>query len=214
MISLLFCFLAQAFFLHTPTHTHKMSLSNFPSCLATEEEEEEEEEMDTSNLMSLATPLLTQNKNSKEVEQGEAVTASTMEAATSAAAELVRTNNNSNDIGSSSGGSMMIMTPEDEEKWLGKYFSTSSSASPMVAAEDNTTMSSLERDFEESMQLASSALAMSSASLSKTSQQMSEDAMRKVYAELHSQADPETIDKLKMAMECIPASNCKVGTVY
>lgn len=98
-----------------------------------------------------------------------------------------------------------IMTQEEEEAWLGKYFDTSAGKS----MEDH--MSSLEKEFEESMQIAAaSSLPAAAASHSAQKKQMAkieeenDNAMHKVYAELHSQADPEIIHKLRMAMEGIP----------
>ena len=88
-----------------------------------------------------------------------------------------------------------ILSPEEEEAWLGKYFSKQLSTTTM-----DDHMTSLEKEFEESMNIASAATAASS----KKNKNTSEDAMHKVYAELHSQADAEIIQKLKMAMDCIP----------
>lgn len=94
-----------------------------------------------------------------------------------------------------------IMTPEEEEVWLGKYFGKKSESKGSM----DDHMLALEKEFEESMQLASAASTSSSAAATNADKQSGEnDAMRKVYAELHSQADPEIIQKLRMAMEDIP----------
>jgi hypothetical protein len=200
MISHLFCF------------PENMS-SNFPSCISLSNEDEEEEVVDATLLAPAATAA-TVGKNLSPIDKpndehdddddddkedmdndDNNICATEAEATAAAAASP-----SSNDINSS----MMIMTPDEEEKWLGKYFSTSSSTCNM---EDH--MSSLEKEFEESMHIASSIPPSSSKKAQEQKLKQQQDSVRKVYAELHSQADPEIIDKLRMAMECIPASNCK-----
>lgn len=60
-------------------------------------------------------------------------------------------------------------------------------------------MKDLEQTFESGMQLATS-----TASVKKDSQQQQEDPLRTAYAELHSPANADLVQRLKLAMQDIP----------
>lgn len=149
---------------------------SFPSCLPTEDDDE--------NL------LICKNQDGNEEEdEDELKTCETVEDEIDPTKAQNMVSNN------------MIMTPEEQDRWLGKYFSSSANDDISKSMDDH--MSSLEKEFEESMQLA--AMATPAPSMSKRNKNTgNQDALSKVFAELQSTADPETIDKLRMAMECIP----------
>lgn len=111
-----------------------------------------------------------------------------------------------------------LMTPEEEEVWLGKYFSGKT-----VADDDNNEqqeegdgddvtidqqMENLEKSFgETTMQLAAKHAGTNLADQEDTVEACTNSlgcAMRNVYAELHTQTDPEVVGKLRLAMEGIP----------
>lgn len=172
-----------------PRHTI-MATTLFPSCMPVDDEDEEAEQQQ----------LLGEefDFNENEVQEKE----NSEPKATTTTKEKVDANKNTS--------SMMIMTEEEQEKWLGRYFSTTPNNNN-DEEESSSSMSALEKEFEESMHLAASAISSSSKAKNKAENSniisSSEvDAMRRVYAELHTPADPETIDKLRMAMECIPES--------
>lgn len=87
----------------------------------------------------------------------------------------------------------MIMTPEEEEVWLGKYFGKKEDKDEEETLKER--MDNLEKEFEETMRIAAEIEAP------PVSQKC---AVRKVYSELHSQADADVVGKLRLAMEGIP----------
>jgi hypothetical protein len=101
-----------------------------------------------------------------------------------------------------------IMSQDEEDAWIGKYFSSRKMACESTAAGNKMRlevgrnvspcieehMAELEKEFEESMKIASFSAPSSNF----------ENCMHKVYAELHNQVETEMVDKLKMAMQGVP----------
>lgn len=106
----------------------------------------------------------------------------------------------------------MIMTPEEEEAWLGRYFGKKQVGDDNEEEEEEEgtlkeRMESLEKEFEETMRMAAEIDNDTTAKMEAkhdAKEGKHECVMRRVYSELHSQADADVVGKLRLAMEGIP----------